>query len=518
MAIFSTAGGWLQANLPAIFTIPLLLLLSGLFYRPAFPKGAPKRSTEDWPIFGSPRFFSEHGDFNLRGLARTAINNFSFYLGKHQVVSIGAKGRMTYFDSNALNAGEGYATLFTGTPQRQSPAKKARDSGEYQSKFGKTIILLLKKTYLSRRTPVMAADVRGSMERLLTKAAHSSAVMKPFEDIYRIVWQQTNRLVGADEVANSPEQLNRVLCLFEDIAEGASPLRVMFPMIPTLQHVKRMVAGARLHGILQGFVDGRRASGRKEDDALQFLIDAGENPAGITEFIAGGLFAGQLNTGVNAAWLLIYLATNEKWYKEIRKEVESALLRHGADEAGGAKSALETLSRFSLEDWTGEFPMIDLCLKETIRFQLPGTFCRKNTSGKHLPISGSDEIIPKDAYVPPAIQVFLTDNCHFNSDIYSRPLSWDPGRYLEGRAEDKKEPHAYLGWGVGRHSCLGMVAAQMEVTMVVAFFFALFDFQLLDDQGKHTIPDRNRFGAGRPRDWNPRLQYKLRYPENAVKA
>ncbi|CAN8100288.1 unnamed protein product [Discula destructiva] len=397
MSIF-TVGWWPQA-IPTIIFAAFLFLLGRLLNRPAFPKGSPKRTKEEWPVLGSPQFFSDNGDFNLRGLALSASNNFSFYLGKHQVVSIGAKGRKTYFDSNALNAGEGYATLFTGTPQRQSASEKAVDNGEYQSKFGKTIISLLRKTYLSRRTPIMAADVRSAMERMLSEAADSSAVMKPFDEIYRIVWQQTNRLVGADEIANSPEQLQKVLHLFEDIAEGATPLRVMYPMIPTLGHIRRMVAGARLYGVLQRFVNDRKALGREEDDALQFLINAGESTADITGFIAGGLFAGQLNTGINAAWLLIYLATNKDWYLKIQQEVDSALLRHGADRVAGAESAMETLCRLSFENWTSEFPMVDLCLKETIRFQLPGTFCRKNTSGSHLPIAGSDEIIPKDAYV-----------------------------------------------------------------------------------------------------------------------
>jgi hypothetical protein len=26
------------------------------------------------------------------------------------------------------------------------------------------------------------------------------------------------------------------------------------------------------------------------------------------------------------------------------------------------------------------------------------------------------------------------------------------------------------------------------------------------------MPDRNRFGAWKPRDWNPKLHYRLRYP------
>uniref|UniRef100_A0A0D2YKP8 Cytochrome P450 6A1 n=2 Tax=Fusarium oxysporum TaxID=5507 RepID=A0A0D2YKP8_FUSOF len=347
------------------------------------------------------------------------------------------------------------------------------------------------------------------MESLIRKASNQNATMKPFEDIYRIVWQQTNRLVGADEIAASPEKLDHIMRLFEDISQGASPLRVMFPMLPTFDHIKRTVAGARLYGMLQGLVNDRKRLGRQEDDALQFLMDAGEDIAGITGFLAGGLFAGQLNTGVNAAWLLIYLATNKTWYNKIQKEVDSVLARHGVDQRRETCKIIDILSRFGLEEWISEFPLIDLCLKETIRFQLPGTFCRKNTSDKSITIVGSDEIIPKDAFA-----VYLTDNCHFNPDIYSEPLKWDPDRYATGRAEDKKGQYAYLGWGVGRHSCLGMTAARMEVTMVVAFFVTLFDFHLLDEKGKRTdtvpMPDRNRFGAGKPKNWNPQLKYTLR--------
>ncbi|TKW55364.1 Obtusifoliol 14-alpha demethylase [Colletotrichum tanaceti] len=482
MALFSVHVSWHSLISPiAIVVLASVLAYYYLFRRPPFPKDAPRRTSEDWPIIGSPRFFTQHGDFNLRGLAISASNNFSFYLGKHQVVSIGANGRKTYFENSSLNAGEGYATLFTGTPRGQGASESSMGDGHYQSKFGRTVIQLLKKTYLSTRTPVLAADVKSSMESLVRQASCVDATMKPFETVHGIVWQQTLRLVGADEIAASADNRNYVLRLFEDIAESASPLRVMFPMLPTLGHVKRMVAGARLFGMLQGFVNERRTSGRKENDALQFLMDSGEDMTGITGFIAGGLFAGQLNTSVNAAWLLIYLATNEEWHNKVRQEVDAALERRGVDQTRGPEETTDILSRLSLDEWVSEFPLIDNCLKETIRFQLPGTLCRKNTGNSPLPIVGSNDVIPRDAFV-----VYLTDNCHFNPDIYSEPLKWDPDRYSAKRAEDTKVQYAYMGWGVGRHSCLGMTAAKMEITMVVAFFVALFDFHLLDEQDWRT--------------------------------
>lgn len=45
---------------------------------------------------------------------------------------------------------------------------------------------------------------------------------------------------------------------------------------------------------------------------------------------------------------------------------------------------------------------------------------------------------------------------HMNPSVYKDPSKWDPSRYDEDRAEDKKVPLAYLGWGGGRHPCLGM--------------------------------------------------------------
>jgi cytochrome P450 len=42
----------------------------------------------------------------------------------------------------------------------------------------------------------------------------------------------------------------------------------------------------------------------------------------------------------------------------------------------------------------------------------------------------------------------MTD-AHMNPNIYTDPGVFDPERYGPGREEDKRDPYAYLGWGVG---------------------------------------------------------------------
>ena len=189
----------------------------------------------------------------------------------------------------------------------------------------------------------------------------------------------------------------------------------------------------------------------------------------------------------------------------MRQEVDSAVARH---RVSAEQSASDVLGTLTVEEWESEFPMIDLCLRETIRFQAVGTAFRKNISGKDVQIGKTGEVVPRDAFA-----VYLVDDVHMNPDIYSEPLRWDPGRYLPDRAEDKKTPLAYLGWGTGRHPCLGMRFAKLEMGIIGALFVAMFDYELVDLQGNKVTetPGTNRKNYSATKPIQPmRLRYTVR--------
>lgn len=185
--------------------------------------------------------------------------------------------------------------------------------------------------------------------------------------------------------------------------------------------------------------------------------------------------------------------------------MDAALAKH---RTSPSQTPAEVLATLSLDDWESEFPLIDLALRETIRFQLVGTAFRKNISGRDVPIGSSGEVVPRDGFA-----LYWIDDVHFNSEVYTDPEEWDPGRYLPDRAEDKKEPFGYVGWGVGRHPCLGMRFAKLEMSIICALFVAMFDFELYDDKGAriHRAPftSRNRHSAKKP-DQPMRLKYTVR--------
>lgn len=105
---------------------------------------------------------------------------------------------------------------------------------------------------------------------------------------------------------------------------------------------------------------------------------------------------GQLNSGINACCpylfnvqavstltstpdILCYLARSPEWLSKARTEITSVLAAHTVRPSAPLS---EQLADILFEAWESEFPMLDLCLKDTIRLHLQGAALRRNISGK----------------------------------------------------------------------------------------------------------------------------------------
>ncbi|POS73838.1 cytochrome P450 6A1 [Diaporthe helianthi] len=513
----ATSMGFVPAvslqNWPASIYILLLSVLAVFIkiqWQPSFPKNAPKKIKEGYPLLGALRLFTSRAEFFKDALTFSNTGNFSLHFGKHQVVGMsGAEGRKTFFDSKDLDMSEGYAVMFAAAPQvgKQNGPGQA---SQFSIWFTKTITKLMKKENFVQNLGLLTSDTTTALDAMVKRTAEGAdqktGTFDPFHDIYHIVYQLTMRTVGATEIAESPELLARTLGLFEEAERNMSTARIIFPWMPTIGYIRRTISGGKLYVIFDRIAKERRRTGKKQEDAFQFLMDSGEDIVRILTFVLGALFAGQLNSGVNAGWLLCYLATNPEWYGRIQGEVDAALNKHRTRGAG--QTPAQVLSTLTLDDWESEFPLIDLALRESIRFQLVGTAFRKNISGHDVPIGKSGEVVPSDGFA-----MYWIDDVHFNPEVYTNPTEWDPSRFLPERAEDKKVPFGYLGWGVGRHPCLGMRFAKLEMSIIVAMFVAMFDFELFDDKGvrmeKTPFISRNRHSAKKP-DQPMRLRYTVR--------
>lgn len=501
MALFSVAENAASMALPIAFGSFLIIssLIFYLFHKPALPKNAPKPTSERWPLLGSMSFFFERWDFYTRAVAESATGNFSFYAGQWPVIGLsGEKERKVFFEHKGLSMAEGYAALLAGSPEVKPDNNIFADAhgGDtaFSRYFSARIVALLKGPMLKKGLPQLMLDAQASMEKL---KANPTGITDPFDSIYRMVFQFTMRTVAANEIANDPVQLARCLELYEAVEGAASSWNIAYPWLPLPGKLKRSYGGAQLYIMFKKIIDERKKTGRREDDALQFLLDQGDSLIDIMRFVIGSLFAGQLNSGINAAWILCYLANKPYWMDRVREEVRTVADKYAPEDSLSLK---EKLMRIPIEAWEGEFPIIDICLKDSIRLQTLGTAFRKNVSGQDIQLA-SGEIIPNGAYA-----TLAAGEMHLNPKIYPNPTEWDPARYLPERQEDKKEIYAWMGWGsysarinpivwtfllthvigVARHPCLGMRFAKLENNIIVAFFMAYFDqVELCDEVGNH---------------------------------
>ncbi|CCC12428.1 hypothetical protein SMACR_06508 [Sordaria macrospora] len=522
---------------PTILTfLSILLLLYALTSltkrRPHLPSNTPPLfKASDWPILGSLRFFTDRYRFYNEGILSSKTGNFSFFFGRHHLVGLsGVEARRAFFENKALNMTKGYAVFLTVTPPTPEDSKPVKEMHyDLQDKwFAKYLFNFMKSESLEKSLPLVVTDVRATLEQLALASSNSpagtnEAMTDPFDTINRLIFQLTMRTLGISSWASSSSpMLSKSLKWFEIIDKSTSPIRIIFPWLPTPNHFRRMTASAQLYFAVKNEFEHRRGQRetvggqqRKEeeeegddDDAMQYLMDNGEDAMKVLIFIIASLYAAHLNTSTMVCWLVVYLAAEEngEWVGRVREEIDGALRRHRQN--GEKQSVGEVLAGLTLDEWEAEFPVIQLCLKETTRLQVVGTSFRRNVSGKDVVLGSKGEVVPHGGFA-----TYLLDDVHVNPSIYPDPLRWDPGRYLPDRAEDKKEPLAFLGWGAGRHPCLGMRLAKLEITILVANFVGMFDFLLCDAKGRHMseAPETNRSNhTSSGPDTPVRLKYKLR--------
>jgi cytochrome P450 len=506
-----------------VTTSPTLALLFGLavvlpiyasihtLYTRRIPANAPPEVSGNFPVTGVWAFWTRRWDWFREQVNQSKTGNFSFHAGPNTIVGLsGDKGRQLFFESKDLSFSEGYAVLFG-----QLPKVEHQDSGEgkdddLNNHFSRRLTYLLKNEQFRRKLPTLISDVQEAIEAI---RAEPSGVTNPFESLYRVVFRLTIRMVGADEIADDLQVLEETLKLFELIDNSATATSVMFPKFPSPAVLKRNYAGTRLYFLVEDIIKKRAASGEKHDDALQYMLDQGDRTFKIVEFIVAALFAGLLNSGINAAWVMCYLGNSPEWLAKTQEEVRNTATKYARDPNAPLRHQLDDVP---LEAWEAEFPIVDMCLRDAIRLNLLGTALRKNISGRAIPTGNGKEVIPPGAFV-----TYATGDIHLDPAVYRDPHKWDPSRYLPDRAEDKKkEIHPFVGWGVGRHPCrkhaarsfsieanvsaVGMRFAKLEQNIITAYFIASFDFHLSDKNGTrmHEAPmvDFNRHSAHKPKD------------------
>lgn len=331
--------------------------------------------------------------------------------------------------------------------------------------------------------PRLAMDASEAIEDLFASSeeddAEKSSTIDLQQTYYPLVFRFTFRIMGMAEYASSPAELARFFRAFWHTQRNSGFFTTILPWLPQPRLLKRLYGAFTLWTMVRATLQKRIATGHREDDFAQDLIDNGHGASKISRFVIGGLIAGILNTIGTGAYSVAFVGADAKLQAECRSALEAGL-RRACGDAYDELSPLERLQRVRLEQWEQyeEFEILHLVFKESIRLMLTNSLNRYYSGprlNKRLVLDG--HTIEDDVYIcfsPPS-------NLH-DADAYPKPLEFDPWRYKRGQGGSTD--YDFVAWGAGFHRCTGQRFAKLETIIALAAFLAFTDeLRTVNDDG-----------------------------------
>ena len=195
----------------------------------------------------------------------------------------------------------------------------------------------------------------------------------------------------------------------------------------------------------------------------------------IVHNMIGLLVAAYETTAITIMMMLYYLAKHSDWQERLRDEF----------------ARTQNLGEMQFES-LDELHEVECALKETLRLNPPLPFLPRRVM-QSFDFEGYE--IPKGAslIVSPAI-------IHRMRSLYSDPQDFCPERFAAPRAEDKAHSCAWIPFGKGSHTCMGMHMARLEVKAFFAQLLGRFRVEL-NEPGNlpmRHIPLQGPVGDGLP--------------------
>lgn len=268
------------------------------------------------------------------------------------------------------------------------------------------------------------------------------------------------------------QMFKEVADLYHDLDDGMRPLSVIFPYAPTAYHRRRDAARERLHGVFRKVLAGRRASGVKEPDMLQVLMDANYQKVNggrkltdeeITGLLIAILFAGQHTSTVTSSWTgLRMMDTKETTFAAAVQEQREMLAKHGDALDFDILNSMDVLHRNIHEALRLGPPLIMVMRYSKEPFSV--------TTSK-----GETYVVPKN-HIVACSPTFS----HRLPQVFKHADDYEPDRFLPPREEQNGLPFSYLGFGGGRHACMGQMFAMLQIKTIWSILLRNFDFEMLD--------------------------------------
>jgi cytochrome P450 len=222
-------------------------------------------------------------------------------------------------------------------------------------------------------------------------------------------------------------------------------------------------AARSLDRLIYSEISSRRASGERGEDILSLLLDAhDEDGTTLTDLqirdeVMTLMFAGHDTTTSTVAFMFYELARAPQIVARLLAEQDGQL-------ADGQPSTAQLMS--------GELSELELVLDETLR-KYPPAWIGPRRSVEPFEFAGHS--IPGRAFVD-----YCSWASHHLPEVFPEPDEFRPGRFTpEAKAALPKG--AYVPFGGGSRTCIGMRFGQLEIRTIATLLLARFTLSLPDD-------------------------------------
>jgi cytochrome P450 len=247
-------------------------------------------------------------------------------------------------------------------------------------------------------------------------------------------------------------------------------------------------AARKLDTLIYAEISRRRATGERGSDILSLLLDAHDEDGNslsdlqIRDEVMTLMFAGHDTTTSTVSFMFYELARNPHVLTRLLAEQDTVL-------AGRPPTAEQLAS--------GELAELELVLEETLR-KYPPAWVGPRRAVESFEFEG--RTVPARAFVN-----YCSWASHHLPDVFDRPEEFRPDRFApDARAALPKG--AYVPFGGGSRTCIGMRFGQLEVRTIATLILSRFslslpaDFQLTIRQMPTISPK-----AGLPMHVQPRV-------------
>ncbi|PHS13750.1 MAG: hypothetical protein COA78_06585 [Blastopirellula sp.] len=412
---------------------------------------------KQWMIAGNPacffdRLVSDYGDFiHYRGL-------FNFYLINHPaLVKQVLMDTHESFDKNSIIYNR-FSNAFGDGLVVSEGEKWKRQRKLMQPMFGHAAV----NNYFQ-----MMIGASSTLADQWEESCRNHKVFDLADQMNHLTLEIAGRAFFHDGFTQNSDDISQWTQIINHYSAKPPLPIVTRPWFPSPTNLKLRTALKGFHGFLQEMIDSRRNT-TQHNDLLSLLLQAKHEDSGtpmndteIREEVLGMIIGGHETSSAALTWIFYELHQNPEVQQKLFDEIDQVI--------GNRPLTMEDVPKLKYTK---------MVIDETLRMHPPFWFENRNTINE-VELGGTR--LPKGAMI-----AFSRYSLHRHENFWEAPNKFNPLRFEPDNEENRRSSYAYIPFGGGPRTCIGIHFAVLELVVILATISQRFQV-IVDESDYHQM-------------------------------